>query len=122
MNRRAMLKALALGAAAAAAEKIFPGVLFANTGAAAPDGLTWKKAPCRFCGTGCGVLIGLSNGRAVSVKGDPASPVNKGLCCVKGYHSVMALYGADRLKQAYVRKNGAMTPVPIQEALDLVAS
>ena len=58
MNRREMLKALALSAAATAAEQIFPGVLFANTGTATNDGLTWKKAPCRFCGTGCGVLIG----------------------------------------------------------------
>lgn len=122
MNRRTMLKSLALGAAAAAAGQIFPGVLFANTGQAAADGLTWKKAPCRFCGTGCGVLIGLAGDRAVSVKGDPACAVNKGLCCVKGYHSVMALYGSDRLKQAYVRKNGTMTAVPMMEALDLVAA
>jgi nitrate reductase NapA len=34
----------------------------------------------------------------------------------------MALYGSDRLTKAYIRKNGAMTAVPIQEALDLVAS
>ena len=71
---------------------------------------------------GCGLLVGLAEGRAVAVKGDPDSPVNKGLCCVKGYHSVQALYGKDRLKKAMVRKNGTLVEVPMQEALDLVAN
>jgi len=84
--------------------------------------IQWKKTPCRFCGVGCGLLVGLTAGRAVAVKGDPASPVNRGLCCVKGYHSVQALYGNDRLKKAMVRKNGVMVEVPIEEALDLVAT
>ena len=64
----------------------------------------------------------MAKGRAVAVKGDPASPVNKGLCCVKGYHSVMALYGKDRLTQALVRKDGKLVPVPMKDALDLVAA
>ncbi len=123
MNRRDALKKMVTAAAVTAATEMFPGVIFGATEKpGAIDGLTWKKAPCRFCGTGCGLLIGISNGRAAAVKGDPASPVNKGLCCVKGYHSVMALYGADRLKQALVRKNGKLVPVPMKEALDLVAS
>ncbi|MBM3786037.1 MAG: periplasmic nitrate reductase subunit alpha [Acidobacteria bacterium] len=123
MNRREMLKQLATASAIRAAEALMPGVIFAapppNTGG---KSMEWKKAPCRFCGTGCGLLIGIENGRAAAVKGDPASPVNKGLCCVKGYHSVMALYGADRFKTAFVRKDGKLTPVPVKEALDLVAS
>ena len=65
--------------------------------------------------------MGVAGDRAVAVKGDPASPVNKGLCCVKGYHSVQALYGKDRLKKAMVRKDGKLVEVPIQEALDVVA-
>jgi nitrate reductase NapA len=34
---------------------------------------------------------------------------------------VQILYGKDRFKTAYVRKNGKMVPTPIKEALDLVA-
>ena len=83
--------------------------------------LVWKKSPCRFCGTGCGLLVGLAGGRAVAVRGDPASPVNRGLLCVKGYHSVQALYGQDRLKTAFVRTDGKLEPVPLKVALDLVA-
>jgi nitrate reductase NapA len=114
---------MAATAAMSAAESMFPGVLFAAPGDTPipATGIAWRKTPCRFCGVGCGLLVGISNGRAVAVKGDPASPVNRGLCCVKGYHSVMALYGKDRLTRALVRKNGQLVPVPMKEALDLVA-
>jgi len=57
----------------------------------------------------------------VAVKGDPNCSVNKGLCYVKGYHSIQILYGEDRIKNALVRRNGRMVRVPMEEALDLVA-
>jgi nitrate reductase (cytochrome) len=124
MTRREMLRRTAATAAITAAEVLFPGVVFAAPAdtTRSPSTIAWKKTPCRFCGVGCGLLVGLNGGRAVAVKGDPASPVNKGLCCVKGYHSVLALYGKDRLTRALVRKNGKLVPVPMKDALDLVAA
>lgn len=123
LTRREFIKAAALNSAFAAATVLFPGVTFAGWKASdAPSGsIQWKKTPCRFCGTGCGLLVGVSGDRAVAVKGDPNCSVNKGLCCVKGYHSVQALYGEDRITKAKVRKNGKMVEVPVSEALDLVA-
>ena len=109
-----------------AAVTMFPGIIFADEQERnLPKGsgnLDWKKAPCRFCGVGCGVLVGVEEGKAVAVKGDPKSPVNKGLCCVKGYHSVMAMYGKDRLTHPWVKKNGKYVKTTMKEALDLVAS
>lgn len=123
VNRRDFLKALAKISAMAAAATMFPGIVFADEQEAnlPKVPMEWKKSPCRFCGVGCGLLIGLSEGKAVAVKGDPASSVNKGLCCVKGYHSVLALYGKDRLKKPLVRRNGKMVETSMEEALDLVA-
>ncbi|MDQ7029643.1 MAG: molybdopterin-dependent oxidoreductase [Ardenticatenia bacterium] len=128
LTRRQFLKRMAGAAAVTAATALAPDITFARTflagGEAAPtaqDDIVWDKAPCRFCGVGCGLLIGVRNGRAVAVKGDPDSPVNKGLACVKGYHAILALYGQDRLTTAYVRRNGKLEPVPVQEALDIVA-
>lgn len=123
LPRRTLLKQLATTAAAAVATSLFPQAAFAGwkSAGAMPGDVAWKKAPCRFCGVGCGLLIGVAKGKAVAVKGDPDSPVNRGLACVKGYHSVMALSGADRLKHAWVRENGKLKQVPIQQALDLVA-
>ncbi|MGE3802700.1 MAG: molybdopterin-dependent oxidoreductase [Candidatus Kapaibacterium sp.] len=137
MKRRAFFKFAAASAAISAAQSFFPSISFnqegedsQSRGADLPpsstpivgDGVEWKKTPCRFCGVGCGLLVAVEGGRAVAVQGDPASSVNKGLCCVKGYHSILALYGADRLRQAYVRKDGTLVPVPMAEALDIVAA
>jgi nitrate reductase (cytochrome) len=127
MDRKTFLRAMAMASAATAAAALIPGVLFPEEmerllGALRTRGLEWKKTPCRFCGTGCGLLVGIENGRAVAVKGDPESPVNRGLACVKGYHSVQMLYGRDRLTKAQVRRNGRMVEVPLAEALDVVAA
>ncbi len=123
LNRRSFVKYAAASSAMATAGSLFPGISFAgwNKQENGSGMITWKKAPCRFCGTGCGVLIGVSGSQAVAVKGDPNCSVNKGLCCVKGYHSVQALYGKDRLTTAQVRKDGKMVDVPISEALDIIA-
>ncbi len=123
-GRREFLKKLATASAFATAASMFPGIVFAEEQIRnLPEGdFEWKKAPCRFCGVGCGVLIGLQNGKAAAVKGDPQSPVNKGLCCVKGYHSIMALYGKDRFTKPLIKKNGVMVESSMEEALSLVAS
>ena len=123
-DRRRFIKKMAVLSAMTAAATIFPGILFAEEqerGLPKRGNLDWKKAPCRFCGVGCGVLIGVENGKAVAVKGDPKSPVNKGLCCVKGYHSVLSMYGKDRLTQPLIKKNGKYIKTSMKEALDLIA-
>ena len=30
--------------------------------------ITWSKAPCRFCGTGCGVMVGVKDGHVVALE------------------------------------------------------
>ncbi len=124
LTRRDFMLRMAHSAAAAAAMSLIPGVSFAAWEELDADtsDIDWRKTPCRFCGVGCGLLVGVAAGRAVAVKGDPASPVNRGLACVKGYHSVQALYGSDRLKTAFVRHQRRLVEVPVQEALDLVAA
>lgn len=124
-NRRSFIKKMAVLSAMTAAATMFPGIMFAGEQERnLPKGgnLDWKKAPCRFCGVGCGVLVGVEDGKAVAVKGDPKSSVNKGLCCVKGYHSVMSMYGKDRLTKPLVKKNGRYVETSMEEALDLIAS
>ncbi len=85
-----------------------------------PD-VTWDKAPCRFCGTGCHVMVGVKDGRIVAVTGDRQAEVNKGLLCVKGYHTGLILYGNDRLKTPLLRKNGKLEPVSWDEAINVIA-
>jgi len=84
-------------------------------------GLKWDKAPCRFCGTGCHVQVGVENGRIVAIAGDREADVNKGLLCVKGYHVGGILYGEDRLTTPLRREGAHHVPISWDEALDLIA-
>ncbi|MBX9579412.1 MAG: molybdopterin-dependent oxidoreductase [Gemmataceae bacterium] len=84
-------------------------------------GVTWDKAPCRFCGTGCHVQVGVKDGRVVAVSGDRRAEVNKGLLCVKGYHVGHILYGPDRLTRPMLRRNGRLEPITWDEAIETIA-
>ncbi len=85
------------------------------------SGIQWNKAPCRFCGTGCHVQVGVEDGRIVAIAGDQQAAVNKGLLCVKGYHVGSILYGEDRLTQPLLRDGEAFVPITWDEAIDIVA-
>lgn len=132
-NRRDFLKTQALAASAAAAgipivAAAAPAV--APAAASATDGaVRWDKAPCRFCGTGCAVMVGVQDGRVVATQGDPEAPVNRGLNCIKGYFLSKIMYGKDRLTTPLMRqkngqydKNGDFVPVSWDQAFDLMAT
>ena len=124
-TRRDALKTSAIAAAAGAAGLSAPVDATAQTGA---DGIRWDKGVCRFCGTGCGVIVGTKNGHVVATQGDPDAPVNRGLNCIKGYFLSKIMYGQDRLTQPLLRKkngkydkNGDFTPVSWDEAFTIMA-
>ncbi|MCE8035548.1 MAG: nitrate reductase catalytic subunit NapA [Halomonas sp.] len=90
--------------------------------------LKWAKAPCRFCGVGCGVNVAVRDNRVVATHGDMQSPVNRGINCIKGYFLSKIMYGEDRLTQPLLRKRngeyhkeGEFTPVSWDEAFDVMA-
>jgi nitrate reductase NapA len=63
MRRRDFLKAQAAAAAASVAGIAMPGAAANLVTEAAKTELKWSKAPCRFCGTGCGVMVATKAGR-----------------------------------------------------------
>jgi nitrate reductase NapA len=126
MRRRKFLKTLSASAAGvvafSCADREEARRLRGSGDALADPDLKWSKAPCRYCGTGCGVEVGVKDGRVVAVRGDEKSPVSRGLMCVKGYHLPGMLYGADRLKYPMLREGDGWKRISWDEALDLVAS
>ncbi len=85
----------------------------------AEAGWQWDKSVCRFCGTGCGIMVATKDGKIVATKGDPDAPVNRGLNCIKGYFNGKIMYGKDRLTQPLMRmKDGKFQPVSWDQALD----
>ena len=128
MTRRAFVKANAAASAAAVAGVTLPATATNLIASSDQTKITWDKAPCRFCGTGCSVLVGTQNGKVVATQGDPEAPVNKGLNCIKGYFLSKIMYGKDRLEQPLLRmkdgefhKDGDFAPVSWDKAFDVMA-
>ncbi|WP_086968159.1 periplasmic nitrate reductase subunit alpha [Vibrio coralliirubri] len=128
MTRRAFVKANAAASAAAVAGVSLPATATNLIASSDQTKITWDKAPCRFCGTGCSVLVGTQNGKVVATQGDPEAPVNKGLNCIKGYFLSKIMYGKDRLETPLLRmkdgefhKDGDFAPVSWDKAFDVMA-
>ncbi|MCG8016596.1 MAG: nitrate reductase catalytic subunit NapA [Candidatus Thiodiazotropha sp. 'RUGA'] len=126
LTRRDFIKSNAVAAAASVAGVTLP--VSSAVAADADDGIRWDKAACRYCGTGCSVLMGVRDGKVVASQGDPDAPVNKGLNCIKGYFLPKILYGEDRLTKPLLRKtngkydkNGKFEAVSWEEAFQTMA-
>jgi nitrate reductase NapA len=127
-TRRDFMRQVAAAAAAAAAGVPLPGHAQPALAKDAP-GVKWSKAPCRFCGTGCGVSVAVKDNRVIGTIGDPDAEVNRGLNCIKGYYLSKIMYGADRLTTPLLRmkngqyaKDGEFTPVSWDKAFDVMAA
>ena len=82
--------------------------------------LKWDKAPCRFCGVGCGVMVATKDGHVVATHGDVKADVNRGLNCIKGYFLSKIMYGGDRkalnLPPTPVRFGGLLWGIAIHDS------
>ena len=128
LSRRSLLKAQAAAIAVTALRGSGEAGAQSLPGGKGSIEIKWSKAPCRFCGTGCGVMVGVKGGKVVATHGDTLAEVNRGLNCVKGYFLSKIMYGADRLTTPLLRKkdgvydkNGEFTPVSWDEAFDIMA-
>ncbi|MEX0759067.1 MAG: periplasmic nitrate reductase subunit alpha [Tistlia sp.] len=125
LSRRDVMKAQAASVAATAAGIALPAGAQPLSGGKEAVGIQWSKAACRFCGTGCSVMVGVQQDRVVATHGDTQSEVNRGLNCVKGYFLSKIMYGADRLTRPLLRmrdgeyaKDGDFEEVSWERAFD----
>ncbi len=127
LNRRQFAKANAAAVAALTVGLPLPGSASNLITNRELTTLEWNKAPCRFCGTGCSVMVATKNGRVVATHGDVKAEVNRGLNCVKGYFLSKIMYGSDRLQSPMLRmkngrydKNGSFETVSWDQAFDIM--
>jgi len=126
-SRRDFLKSAAAASAATCVGMSIPTQTLAQA-SEGEKGWKWDKSVCRFCGTGCGIMIATKDDRIVAVKGDPLAPVNRGINCIKGYFTAKIMYGADRLTEPLLRvdesgnfsKAGKFKPVSWKKAFDVM--
>jgi len=89
----------------------------------------WIASTCQGCTQWCAVQIFVQDGRAVRVRGNPASKTNHGYCCPRGHLIPQQVYDPDRVKGPMKRTNPQkgrgvdprFVPISWDEALDTVA-
>ncbi|HQM90803.1 MAG TPA: molybdopterin-dependent oxidoreductase, partial [Syntrophales bacterium] len=76
---------------------------------------------CPYCGTGCGLVLKVENGRAAASYPDRENPVSKGSLCVKGWVAHEFVHHPERLTAPLLRRGDAFVEIPWEEAIGLAA-
>lgn len=82
----------------------------------------WVQSACVLCSNGCGLDIGVQDGRIVGVRGRAGDRVNRGRLGPKGLYGWQANNAADRLTRPLVRREGSLQEADWEAAMGLVAS
>ena len=114
-TRREFIGGTAAATAGAVAGIPVPGLAQSVATDADAAKLKWSKAPCRFCGTGCGVTVAVKDNRVVATRGDLDAEVNRGINCVKGYFLSKIMYGDDRLTTPLLGATGKIQKNKLRE-------
>src|SRR5579863_4826667 len=77
----------------------------------------WVPTTCGYCSVGCGIEIGVKEGKAVASRALASHPVNRGKLCPKGLSEHYTIHAENRAKYPLLRKNGKLERVTWQEAL-----
>ncbi len=81
----------------------------------------WVRSTCGYCGVGCGLYIGVQNGKPTYTKGDPAHPVNCGTLCPKGLSEHEMVQSENRFLAPHIKKGGELTQTSWGEAFKTVS-
>ncbi len=82
----------------------------------------WVFSTCGYCGVGCGLYIGVKDGKAVYTKGNPKHFVNQGTLCPKGLSEHQMLNSPYRVEAPLIRKNDKLEKASWDEAFSKVSS
>src|SRR5581483_11439162 len=77
----------------------------------------WVPTTCGYCSVGCGIEIGVKDGRAVASRLFSLHPVNRGKLCPKGFAEHYTIHSENRAKYPLLRKRGKLIRVSWDEAL-----
>ncbi len=82
----------------------------------------WVSTTCGYCSVGCGMFIGVKNGRAVSVRGDEKHPVNEGRLCPKGLAEHYAIHAPNRAQWPLLKVNKKFQKIGWDTAIPLMVN
>ena len=72
---------------------------------------------CSYCGTGCGVLFQVMDGRLVDTLPLKTHPVNEGKLCIKGWNLHEHVVSEKRLTSPMLKKNGQLQEASWDDAI-----
>ncbi|CAI6145115.1 MAG: Nitrate reductase [uncultured Sulfurimonas sp.] len=81
----------------------------------------WVYSTCGYCGVGCGLYIGVKNGKAVYTKGDPKHDVNMGTLCPKGLSEHQMINSSNRVIAPLIKRDGKLQKSTWDEAFTTVS-
>jgi anaerobic selenocysteine-containing dehydrogenase len=84
--------------------------------------ITSHPSICRFCTTGCPVVVDVEDGRVVRVSGNKASPTYYGFCCSRGQATPEQLNNPERLLRSLKRGAGGFDAIGADVAMDEIAA
>jgi formate dehydrogenase (coenzyme F420) alpha subunit len=76
-----------------------------------------QRTTCPFCGVGCGIVLGVADGRVTDVRPSIGHPVSRGQLCAKGWNAEKFLADPERLTRPLVRRGTRLEPVSWDVAL-----
>jgi assimilatory nitrate reductase catalytic subunit len=82
----------------------------------------WVKTTCGYCSVGCGMLLGVRDGKVVASRGDPNHPVNRGKLCPKGLAEHYVLEAANRARYPLARGENGFHRISWNDALGRMAT
>ena len=82
----------------------------------------WVFSTCGYCGVGCGLYIGVKDGKAVYTKGNPKHGVNIGTLCPKGLSEHQMINADNRILEPLIRENGSHKASTWEEAYRKVSN
>lgn len=82
----------------------------------------WVRSTCGYCGVGCGLYIGVQNGKPTYTKGDPSHPVNCGTLCPKGLSEHEMVQSENRFLAPQIRQGKELVQTSWSEAFQKVST
>jgi predicted molibdopterin-dependent oxidoreductase YjgC len=76
---------------------------------------------CSYCGTGCGVLFQVVDGRLIDTLPMKTHPVNQGKLCIKGWNLHEHVISDRRLTSPLIKKDGELQETTWDEAIKTTA-
>lgn len=77
---------------------------------------------CPYCGCGCGMYLEVMDGKVIGTLPSMSHPISEGSLCIKGWNAHEPIYSAKRLTKPLLRKDGVVSEVSWDDAINKVTS